>query len=140
MSAPYEPRIDDEVRGSSDRGFGITFTVVFLLVTAWAAVAGKTWWYVPAAAAAATAAVTLIRPHWLQTPNRLWMRFGLILASIVNPIVMGVVYFGVITPMALVMRFTRPDPLRRRTNAEAPSYWIERTPPGPTAGTMTRQF
>ena len=90
--------------------------------------------------AAAFLAAALFRPALLAPLNRLWSRFGLLLGRVTNPIIMGLVFFLLITPMALILRLRGNDPLRLRLALHAKSYWIERTPPGPTPASMTEQF
>ena len=72
--------------------------------------------------------------------NRLWFRFGLLLNSIVSPIVMGLLFYLIITPFALFMRLTGKDLLHLRRDPEAASYWIQREPPGPAPDTIKNQF
>ena len=62
------------------------------------------------------------------------------LHKVVNPVVMGLLFYATITPMALVMKLMGKDPLRRRFDPEAKSYWIERRPAGPEPQSMRRQF
>jgi hypothetical protein len=72
--------------------------------------------------------------------DRLWLRVGLVLHRVVNPLVLGVMFYGVITPFGLAMRWAGRDPLRKRFDPLAQSYWIERRPPGPAPETMSNQF
>ena len=132
---------EEEVKGSSDRGFGIVFAVVFALVALWPLTgengAVRLW---SAAVAIAFLAIAFLRPGLLAPLNRLWTRFGLLLHRIVNPIVMGFLFYLTVTPMALIMRALGKDLLRLKRDPEAKSYWIERTPPGPAPHTMSHQF
>jgi hypothetical protein len=66
--------------------------------------------------------------------------FGLLLHAVVNPIVMALLFFTTVTPIALILRAQGKDPLRLRRDPDARSYWIERRPPGPMPDTMPRQF
>ena len=72
--------------------------------------------------------------------NHQWMRFGLLLHKITNPIIMGLVFFVTVTPTALVMKMMGLDPLNRKIDRNAKSYWINRTPPGPSPETMKNRF
>jgi len=89
---------------------------------------------------AAFLVVAWLRPAVLAPLNRAWTRFGLLLHRIVSPIVLGVMFFVVITPMGLVMRALGKDPLRLRYDREARTYWIDRRPPGPAPDTLNNQF
>jgi hypothetical protein len=131
---------DEPVRGGSDRSFGLVFTTFFLLVGLAPLLHGRGPRYWAVAVAVAFLAVALGRPGLLQPLNRLWTRFGLLLHKIVNPIVMGLLFFLILTPFGLVLRMLGKDPLRRQFDRAASSYWILRTPPGPPPGTMTQQF
>ena len=79
-------------------------------------------------------------PRVLAPLNRLWTRFGILLAKIVNPVVMAGVFFIAVTPIGLLMRLAGKDLLRLRYDSTAETYWIMRTPPGPPPDTMKNQF
>lgn len=130
----------DGHEGSSDRSFGFVFAAVFALIglyNAWHA--GKAWPWL-ALVAAGFLSLALIRPAVLAPLNKLWMKFGLLLAAIVNPIVLGILFFLVFTPMAFVARLVGKDFLRLKKQPEAKSYWIVRDPPGPEPVSMKDQF
>jgi hypothetical protein len=140
-NAVHEPLTrDEEVRGSSDRSFGIVFTVVFAIVGLWPLIGGGSVRLWSLSIAGALLAISLIRPSLLAPFNRLWMRFGLLLHGVTNPIIMGLVFFLAVTPTALILKLMGKDPLRRRFDREVRSYWIERTPPGPDPESMKNQF
>jgi hypothetical protein len=81
----------------------------------------------------------LLWPSSLRPLNRLWMKLGLLLHRIVNPIVMGLLFYGTIWPTGLVMRMRGRDLLRLKRDPSAASYWIARVP-GPAPETMKDQF
>jgi hypothetical protein len=126
--------------GPSNRSFGFTFTVVFAMLTALA------WWrgwpgaVVYPVLAVGTLAATLMAPDLLSPLNRLWMRFGDLLHSIVNPVVMGVIYYIAVTPMALVMRMIGRDAMKRNLDRNAATYWEERSDFQQAAKGFERQF
>jgi hypothetical protein len=82
----------------------------------------------------------LIWPAALRPLNRLWLRFGLLLYRVVNPVVMALVFYSTMVPIGLAMRLCGKDPLRLRREPDAASYWLEREPPGPLPATMKNQF
>ena len=82
----------------------------------------------------------LAAPHWLAPLNRAWFGLGLLLARVVNPIVLAVLFFLVITPYALVLRLAGRDALRLRPRKDVDTFWIERDPPGPEPGFLERQY
>ena len=130
----------EEVTGSSDRSFGLTFAAVGAIVALWPWLDGAQprWWLL--ASAAALVAISLFAAPILRPFNRIWMRFGLLLHRIVNPIVLAIVFYGVLTPLGLMLRVGGKDPLRLRFDKAATSYWRLRQPPGPAPKTMSRQF
>ncbi len=72
--------------------------------------------------------------------NRLWTRFGMLLHRIVNPVVLGVLFFLVITPVGLLRRLVSRDPLTLRLDKTRASYWVVRETAGPPPGSMKQQF
>ena len=140
--ATHERIVSDESAAAigSNRAFGIVFAVVFAAIGLWPLPGGdppRGW---ALAAAAGLLAVALVRAAWLAPFNRVWFRFGLLLQRVVHPAVLAVIYFGVVTPTGLVLRALGNDPLRRRREPDAATYWIRRDPPGPEPESMTRQF
>ncbi len=131
---------EEETKISSERGFGIVFAIVFTIVALFPLLDGSRvrWWAL--ALAAGFVAVAYLAPRRLRPLNRLWMKFGLLLHRIVNPLVMGMLFFVTVTPIGLIMRALGKDPLRLAFDRTAETYWIERTPPGPAPDTMKNQF
>jgi|ERR1039458_4402035 predicted membrane metal-binding protein len=127
-------------RGSSDRSFGFIFSLVATLIAVWPSLQARPirWWVL--VVAGVLAALASWRPSVLHPANRLWTIFGLFLNSIVSPLIMGLVFFLVVTPTGVLMRRLGKDILRLHFDPRAASYWIERTPPGPAPDTMSRQF
>ena len=130
----------DVVRGPSDRSFGLTFAVIFALVGAypWLLGGAPRWWAL--GAAGAVAALAIARPALLAPWNRWWLRLGLLLHRVVNPLILGLMFFLIITPTGLLMRLFRRHPVRARPDPAATSYWVLRAPPGPDPASMRRQF
>lgn len=125
-------------RTPSDRNFGLTMAAVLVVYSGYLRLHGRPG-SIALAAALAFAALALLRPRLLRLPNVAWTRLGSFLERIVNPIVLGLVFALVITPLALVMRLAGRDPLRRRIDRDATSYWIAREDP-PTSDSWPRQF
>ncbi|MGB0694609.1 MAG: hypothetical protein ACPGOY_03100 [Rhodospirillaceae bacterium] len=131
----------DEVVGSSDRMFGIVFTVFFALVALFLAWVEKwTGASIFAALSGLFLLVAMVRASLLAPLNRLWTKFGLLLHKVINPIVMAMMFFVVIAPIGMAMRLFGWDALKRRLDPAAESYWIDRDPPGPAREGMTDQF
>ena len=118
-----------EIELPSNRKFGFFFTLVFVMVAAYFHYSDSvTWAYVFVAASLAFLLVTLIKSDALLPLNKLWMRFGLLLGMIVSPIVLGIIFFGLFTPIAILMRLSGRDELRLRFSHKV-SHWITRSEP-----------
>jgi hypothetical protein len=126
--------------GGSDRSFGIVITGAFTLMSL------LNWWHEghswpwTGGVAVVFLGAALLYPATLKPLNRLWLKFGLLLHRMVNPIVMALVFFGTVLPTGLVMRALGKDLLRLKRQPNVNSYWIERRPPGPASETMKDQF
>lgn len=81
----------------------------------------------------------LVVPRSLAPLNKLWIKIAELLNRITNPIVMGLIFFGVVTPIGILIRWRGKDPLRLAPDS-SDSYWIRRQEPGPTAESMINQF
>jgi hypothetical protein len=112
----------------SNRKFGFFFSFVFTLAATYFYMASITWGYVFVVLALIFLLTTLIKSEALLPLNKLWMSFGILLGMIVSPIVLGVVFFGVFTPIAILMRLSGRDELRLKTTVKT-SYWISRAEP-----------
>jgi hypothetical protein len=133
-----EYRRRDPVKVGSDRSFGFVFAVVFGLIGGAQTYKGTPWGPWALAAAVVFLLAALVRPQVLAPLNQVWYRFGLLLHKIVNPVIMGLIFYLAVAPTALVMRLMGKDPLRLRFDRTATTYWIERPPTDPQ--TMRNQF
>jgi Saxitoxin biosynthesis operon protein SxtJ len=131
---------EEKIKGSSDRGFGLVFAAFFALIGALAIWKENPRWILWVGLAATFLLLALVWPGILRPLNRLWTMLGLFLFKIISPLTLGVIYFGVMTPMSLLIRWRDKDMLRRKYNPGATSYWIQRDPPGPEPETMKNQF
>ena len=129
-----------ETETSSDRSFGLVFAGFFALLAAYNAWHHRGLWPLWLALAPVFLVLALVRPHVLAPLNRIWTGLGLFLGMIVSPVVLGFMYFLVVTPIGMLMRWLGKDPLRLRGDPAAPSYWIVRDPPGPSRESMRDQF
>src|SRR5262245_4630921 len=92
------------VKSSSNRGFGWVFTIAFSIIGVWPVVFGgvlRAWALI---VAGAFLVVTLVAPALLGPLNKLWLRFGLLLNRIVNPVVLGIMFYVIVTPMGWLKR------------------------------------
>jgi len=130
----------EEIKVSSDRSFGMVFTFVFLVVGIWQISVGKPlgWFFFASAIPFFIVAITF--PSLLSPLNRAWFKFGLLLGQIVNPVILGLVFFLVVTPIGISRRLLGKDSLHLKPKPNLKSYWIDRNPAGPKLGSMTKQF
>ena len=118
-----------EVELPSNRKFGFFFTFVFAVAAAYFYhSADAIWAYLFIATALIFLLVTLVKSNALLPLNKLWTRFGLLLGMIVSPILLGIIFFGLFTPIALLMRLSGRDELRLKFNQKI-SHWILRDQP-----------
>ena len=118
-----------EIELPSNQKFGFFFTFVFAVIGAYFFYSDTmTWAYAFIIAAMTFLVVTLVKSDALLPLNKLWIRFGLLLGMIVSPIVLGVLFFGLFTPLAVLMRLSGRDEMRLRFSRKA-SHWITRSEP-----------
>jgi hypothetical protein len=131
---------DEKIVAGSDRSFGLVMAAAFAAVTllnGWHA--GRVWPWTGGIAALFLAAA-LLRPAVLHPLNLIWLKFGLLLHRLVNPVIMALLFYGTVLPTGLVMRMLGKDLLRLKREPGTDSYWIVRQPPGPAPETMKDQF
>ena len=124
----------------SNKKFGLFFASIFTIVSAYCFIESiHTTAWIFFGLACIFALIGLLKPKILQPLNKLWMRFGLLLGMIVSPIVLGVIFFVMFTPIGLLMRFFGRDELRLKVRG-APSFWKVREPSGPASDSFKNQF
>lgn len=131
---------EEHLPGGSDRSFGLVFAVVFAGVAAWSWWHAGTWWPYAGGLAVAFAAAALAVPAVLGPLNWVWKHVGLLMSKVMNPLILAIMFFGVMLPIGLMMRWRGKDLLRLKLDRAARSYWIEREPPGPAPDTMRNQY
>ena len=142
--SPYENYRDNEaIKTGSDRAFGFTVGTVLILIgtiKAFAAGAISSVVCLIFASGALLLLLGIVAPSRLSALNRLWLKVGTAIAKVVNPIILALLFFLVVTPMAFFMRIVGKRPLRLAADRTATTYWIEREPPAGGTSTMRRQF
>jgi hypothetical protein len=125
----------------SERTFGFVFTGIFLII------AGYLWYQdskplaiqIFLVLAVTFFAFALFMPIVLRPFNKAWYKLGLLMGRVVSPIVLGILFFILISPIAIVMRLAGRDALKlRKQNVQ--SHWIDRVPPGPSSDSFKEQF
>jgi hypothetical protein len=151
ISSPHLPGVyemhedlsrNEEVKGSSERSFGYVIAVFFVIVGLAPLFHSQS--ESPRRWALATALVFAILARWWNEPlaplNRIWIKFGLFIYHIVNPIVLGLLFYSTVMPIGLILRAFGKDLLKLRFAPEANSYWIARQRSSPIDDSMKQQF
>ena len=128
---------NSKIKIGSHRNFGIVFFIVFLVVSLWPLTYGEPIRIWSAIISLVFLILGLMNSKLLTPLNKLWFKFGTILGAIIAPIVMGVVFFLVITPIGLFMKIIGKDLLKKRYDKKKATYWIIR---GKPVSTMKQQF
>lgn len=140
---------EDEIEGSTDRGFGLTVGGILLAISVlrvglhgWSFGSFAFGWLETVLAAVGIVLVVLgfLAPAWLSPLNTAWTKLGLILFKVVNPVVLGLIFLLTIIPIGLIRQLFNRDPLKMNFDPSAKSYWVTRDPPGPAPETMNQQF
>ena len=121
---------------SSNKSFGIVFFIFFLILATWPLIHGESLRVWSLIVASIFLFLGLINSKLLYPLNLIWMKFGELLGKIISPIVMGIVYFFVITPIGLLMRLMGKDLLKTKFN-DSKTYWLKREK---NIGPMNSQF
>tara|TARA_Y100001970_G_scaffold17661_1_gene19845 strand:- start:5961 stop:6341 length:381 start_codon:yes stop_codon:yes gene_type:complete len=121
----------------NNRGFGLLFFLVFLIIGLWPLLQDKTPNFLFFPIAFFFLALGLINSKYLTPLNKAWIKFGEILGKIIAPIVMGIVYFVVLTPISVVIKILRKDLLNLKFSNKVKTYWIKRIK---DLGSMDKQF
>jgi len=140
MSIHGDMRRDEEVEGSSNRSFGLVFAVVFLVIACWPDDQGHFPWAWAGGFSIIFLGSALMAPEMLAPLNRVWTKIGFLMHKVVSPVILGIMFFGVLLPTGLLKRVFGTDGMGLTFDKKAESYWVERDPPGPAPDSMKQQF
>jgi large-conductance mechanosensitive channel len=116
----------DDIKIGSNRSFGIVFFAVFLLIGLYPLLKGGDLKIISILIAIIFLILGVINSKLLTPLNKFWFKFGLLLGQVISPIVMGVIFFLVVTPIGYLMRLLGKDVLRlKKTNDN--SYWVKKS-------------
>ena len=118
----------DDIKISSNKSFGIVFFIFFILIALYPLLNGQEIRLWALIISAVFLILGLLKSKLLTPLNKLWFRFGIFLGKIISPIIMGLIFFLVVTPIGLIMRLLGKDVLNLKYNKEK-SYWIEKDGP-----------
>ena len=118
----------DDIKISSNRSFGVVFFIVFLIIAFYPLLNQENIRIWSLSISLVFLILGLINSFVLTPLNKLWFKFGILLGKVVSPLVMGLIFFFVVTPIALIMRMLKKDILNLKLS-EKNSYWIEKNEP-----------
>ena len=118
----------DEIKISSNRSFGIVFFIVFLLIAFYPLLKGDDLRIWSLIISFIFLILGLINSKLLTPLNRIWFKFGLLLGKFISPLIMGIIFFVVVTPIGIIMRLLKKDLLNLKYNKKE-TYWIDKTGP-----------
>tara|TARA_B100000029_G_C17475629_1_gene923650 strand:+ start:76 stop:459 length:384 start_codon:yes stop_codon:yes gene_type:complete len=120
----------------SNRNFGIVFFIVFLIISLYPLINSENIRLWSLIISLCFLVLGIMNSSFLTPFNKIWMRFGLILGKIISPIVMGFIYFFVVTPIGILLRLINKDILKLKNNNDN-TYWIKKDN---TNSSMNNQF
>ncbi|HEV7321396.1 MAG TPA: SxtJ family membrane protein [Ensifer sp.] len=143
MSISHGPLHEKPLEGPSNRSFGYTVGGILLaiaIIKAWrhsevTIIAG-----VLGLIGAVLVILAFVAPSTLTRANRLWMKLGLVLFKIVNPVVMFLIYVTTFVPIGFYLRLRGHDALAEQFDKNAKTYWIDKPEAGAVEATMKNQF
>tara|TARA_B100000953_G_scaffold182146_1_gene150043 strand:+ start:159 stop:548 length:390 start_codon:yes stop_codon:yes gene_type:complete len=119
---------NNKVQMGSNKSFGFIFFIFFLLISLWPITNGKEINYLILSISFIFLLLTLFNSKYLTPLNKLWFKIGLILGRFISPIVMGIIFFLVVTPIAIIMKILGKDILGIKKNNKK-TYWVNKTGP-----------
>ena len=118
----------NDIKIGSNRSFGIVFFVVFLIISIYPMLNTENIRIWSLIISFIFLVLALLNSKLLNPLNKIWFKFGLLLGKIISPIIMGVIFFFVVTPIALLMKLLQKDLLNLKFNKNK-TYWIEKSGP-----------
>ena len=118
----------DDIKIGTNRSFGIVFFLVFIIISLYPLLNGENIRVWSLIISIIFLVLGLINSKLLNPLNKIWFTFGLLLGKIVSPIIMGIIFFLVVTPIALFMKLFKKDVLNLKFNKKN-TYWIEKSGP-----------
>jgi len=132
-------KVSEEIELPSNRKFGLFFTIIFFITGVYFFKESKNVGVALFIVSVGFFAATVLKPLILLPLNKLWLRFGLLLGMLVSPIVLAIIFFGMFTPIALIMRLYGRDELRLKLNNSV-SFWKSKAWSEESLSTFKNQF
>ncbi len=130
----------DQPKPLDNRVFGLIFSGIFCVIALFPMLFGGEYRQWALIVAGAWALPALVFPAVLAPLNRLWAQFGQLMHKVINPILMGLIFFLTVLPTAVILKLLGKDPMRRKFDSSASSYWIERDQDSMTKDSFDNQF
>ena len=118
----------DDIKVGSNKSFGIVFFVVFLLISLYPLINNESIRIWSLVISLIFLVLGILNSNLLSPLNKIWFKFGIFLGKIISPIIMGIIFFLVVTPIGLIMKLLGKDILNLKYN-DYQSYWIEKNGP-----------
>ena len=128
--------MEKKIKVSSNKSFGIVFSIFFLLISVYLLLNNDPIYYWSLFVSFIFLVLGLMNSKILSPLNLLWFKFGILLGKIVSPVVMGIIFFLVVTPISILLKIFGKDVLNLKFNNNK-TYWIEKN--GPKSN-MKKQF
>ena len=116
----------DDIKVGSNRSFGIVFFVFFLLVSLYPLINEENVRFWSLAVSGIFLILGILNSNLLSPLNKIWFKFGIFLGRIISPIIMGIIFFLVVTPIGFIMRILGKDLLNLKYS-DSQSYWIKKS-------------
>ena len=126
----------NEIKIGSNKSFGIVFFLVFLVISLYPLINNESLRYWSLVVSFVFLILGLFNSNILTPLNRLWFKFGILLGKFISPLIMGIIFFLVVTPIGLLMKIFKKDLINLKFDISK-SYWIEKTEP---KSNMKNQF
>lgn len=118
----------EDIKMGSNKSFGLVFSALFLLISLYPLINNENIRIWSLAICVIFLILGLLNSKFLTPLNKLWFKFGIFLGKIISPLVLGIIFFGVVTPTSLLMRLLRKDLLNLKFNKKK-TYWNEKEGP-----------
>ena len=115
----------NKIKLPSNRNFGVVFFIVFLIIALWPFLKGENLRLWAFTISLLFLILGLLNAKILTPLNKMWIKFGEILGNVISPLVMGIIFFGIVTPIGLFLRLIGKDVLKLKKNKKN-TYWIEK--------------
>ena len=116
-----------KIESSSNKSFGLLFSVIFLIIAIYPLINKGTINYLFIFIAVIIFLISILLPAILTIPNKLWFKFSLILGSLISQIILTLIYLVIVTPTGFFVRLTGKDILNKKINKQLKSYWIKKS-------------